>query len=220
MELHLNLKFRILLIAPWRQRRCAVLLADLGGHLGSSHPSSRCPPPGATWPVAGSRERCALHHIAKCRLQNITSPGHFSGSRTLLTEPIAHRLLLACHWRRLGALRAVSWAGPSGFWPAQGFWGWSSPLTTLPSALSRCFNWRPGRRLPGLSLLPGPPPGPSLHLKPCSREETAAPARGKSSSKRRHCREDHRGQPAPWQVGWLQGSLQSVSPKNHLESTD
>ena len=148
-----------------------MLLADLGGHLGSSHPSSRCPPPGAAWPVAGSRERCALHHIAKCRLQNITFPGHFSGSRTLLTEPIAHRLLLACHRRRLGALRAVSWAGPSGFRPAQGFWGRSSPLTTLPSALSRCFNWRPGRRLPGLSLLPGPPPGPSLRLKPCSREE-------------------------------------------------
>lgn len=151
-------------------------MADLGGHLGSSHPFSHCPPPGAAWKVAGSRECCALHHTAKCCIQNITSPGHFSGSGTWLTEPTALRLLLACHRRRLGALRAVSWAGPSGFRPAQGFWGRSSPFTTLLSALSRCFNWRPGRRLPGLSLPPGPPPGPSLRLKPCSREEDCCPS--------------------------------------------
>lgn len=74
-----------------------MLLADLGGHLGSSHPSSHCLPPRAAWQVARSREHCALHHTAMCYLQNITSPGQFSGSRTLLTQPTAHCLLLACH---------------------------------------------------------------------------------------------------------------------------
>lgn len=81
-----------------------------------------------------SAEHSPLHHTAKSCLQNTKSPRSLLRPRTLLTEPAACGLVLACHRWHLGALRGESWEGLPGSEVSPGglMMVKCSPLTTFP----------------------------------------------------------------------------------------